>query len=318
MNPALVMTAQLEKPQAHPGEHIVHFYERDDDLAQTVGAYLTSATSDGGAAVVIATPTHLAAFAAELEAAGLDTAGGRMDGTLVFLDAAETMACFMFAGRVDPEAFQQVIGTVLREAAAAGAGAPVRAYGEMVGLLWDAGDVLGSIELERLWNDLAREIEFSLLCAYHSASVSSPDQAEALQQVCRLHTSVLHAASRSEFSSQFPAERDAPSAARHFAADALRSWGLAGDALDDAQLVLSELSTNAVIHACSPFSVTVRAENSLVRISVSDQSRVRPKLRDTDPAALTGRGLHLVAALAIDWGVDVSADGKTVWATFAS
>jgi anti-sigma regulatory factor (Ser/Thr protein kinase) len=77
---------------------------------------------------------------------------------------------------------------------------------------------------------------------------------------------------------------------------------------------VTELATNAVIHAHSPFSIVVRADHSRVRISVSDTSAGRPAQRDEGPMATSGHGLRLVAALSVDWGVEVTADGKTVWA----
>jgi hypothetical protein len=75
-----------------------------------------------------------------------------------------------------------------------------------------------------------------------------------------------------------------------------------------------ELAANAIVHARSPFSVTVDAHSSGVRLSVRDSSAVRPTVRPCDPRAESGRGLLLVAALSADWSVVVTADGKTVWA----
>ena len=82
----------------------------------------------------------------------------------------------------------------MRDAAASGR--RVRAYGEMVALLWDAGDVLGAIELETLWHELGRELSFSLFCSYPASSVSGPEHAQALHQVCHLHSAVLRPAGR--------------------------------------------------------------------------------------------------------------------------
>ncbi len=112
-----------------------------------------------------------------------------------------------------------------------------------------------------------------------------------------------------------PAEYEAPRAARHFIADRLARWGHSGTFIDDARLVVTELANNAVLHARSPFTVWVRAEGSGVRISVRDSSSTEPMLRDNGPAAQSGRGLSVIAAMCADWGVDVDADGKTVWAT---
>jgi hypothetical protein len=74
------------------------------------------------------------------------------------------------------------------------------------------------------------------------------------------------------------------------------------------------LATNAIVHACSPFSVLAHVHDSGVRVSVSDNSPVRPAIRASDPLAVSGRGLQLVEALSSDWGVDVTPEGKTVWA----
>jgi anti-sigma regulatory factor (Ser/Thr protein kinase) len=84
--------------------------------------------------------------------------------------------------------------------------------------------------------------------------------------------------------------------------------------LDDARLLVTELATNAVVHAASPFSVVARAVDSGVRVSVSDTSPLRPTLRGDGSITSSGQGLRLLAALAADWGVEVTAHGKTVWA----
>jgi anti-sigma regulatory factor (Ser/Thr protein kinase) len=305
-------------------EHAVHFYERESDLSRTVGRYLVDAAQAGAVAIVVATEAHRGAFVAELEAAGLDAAASCRSGTLVLLDAAATLAKLTRKGRVDRDAFHHVIGGVLRERAKGGR--PLRVFGEMVALLWENGNVLEAIELEKLWNELGDELEFSLLCAYRSELASEPGQAEALRQVCQLHSSVFdapggedHAApgrvmTTDEVRCQFPAELDAPGKARHLVADALGAWGHGGLLLDDAQLVVTELATNAVVHARSPFTVVAEARGCGVRLSVHDVSPVQPTLRDQEVMAFSGRGLHLVAAIAVDWGVERTAAGKAVWA----
>ena len=129
----------------------------------------------------------------------------------------------------------------------------------MVALLWDAGDVVAAIELEESWNELSGEFPFALLCGYHSASVLGDDHAAALREVCRLHSSVLRPApgrpypAPAEVSAYFTAQPDAVRAARQFVVDALGRWGHAGWLLEDAELVMSELATNALAHARTTF-----------------------------------------------------------------
>jgi anti-sigma regulatory factor (Ser/Thr protein kinase) len=294
----------------------VQFYERDDELAAAVGRYLVDGLRREGVGVVIATDPHRRAFATELEAAGFDTESLRGAGKLVMLDAAETMSRFMPGGAIDREAFHHVIGSAMRSAVATGG--RVLAFGEMVALLWDAGDVLAAIELEKLWNELADEFTFSLLCGYPSASVAAPQHAEALREVCHLHSSVLNgpaeSAASGEISAEFLPEPDAPAAARRLVADALFERGRNGEFLGDAEVVVSELATNAVVHAKSLFSLAVRFEDSTVRISVGDGSPVPPIVRDAGPTAGFGRGMRLVDTLCSDWGVDLAGGGKVVWA----
>lgn len=305
------MTVATSPQLVTGGEHAVHFYEHELELLHAVGGYLADAMQDGAQAIVIATDAHRRAFDEELEARGITTARARRNGTIVSLDAERAIASFTSGGRIDAAAFDRVIGDVVRRAA--GSGRSVTAYGEMVALLWNAGNVVSAIELEQLWNELAAELDFDLLCAYQSDTVSGADQAEALGHICDLHSSVTRSVSR-----EFPAHVRSPRAARTLVAETLRGWGYEGRLLYEAQLVVSELATNAVVYSHNQFSVLVGAEGPAVRISVRDLSSVKPVPRPTDPDAVAGRGLQLVGAIANDWGTDMGRDGKTVWAELRS
>ena len=81
-----------------------------------------------------------------------------------------------------------------------------------------------------------------------------------------------------------------------------------------AALVVSELATNAVLHARTPFQVRVAVEPDVVRIEVRDGVDRAPTIRYFSDEATSGRGLRLVAELCRAWGVDVDESGKTVWA----
>jgi anti-sigma regulatory factor (Ser/Thr protein kinase) len=101
--------------------------------------------------------------------------------------------------------------------------------------------------------------------------------------------------------------------ARAFVADALR--GADPSVLDAAVLMVSELATNAVVHTTSPFGIGVDHFDHEARISVTDHGHGTPQLRHASSADIDGRGLGIVAAFAISWGVDQSPDSKTVWFT---
>ena len=101
--------------------------------------------------------------------------------------------------------------------------------------------------------------------------------------------------------------------ARRFVRVTLRSWGLE-DLADTALLVVSELASNAVLHARSDFTVvlSLRADGTL-RLEVLDRSSRRPAQRRHSSGAATGRGLSIVESVALEWGVDKRPDGKAVW-----
>jgi anti-sigma regulatory factor (Ser/Thr protein kinase) len=102
--------------------------------------------------------------------------------------------------------------------------------------------------------------------------------------------------------------------ARRFVLDRCR-WGLRADQRDRLVLVVSEIVTNAVRHARSLVHLRVVRRHSTVRVEIHDDASAMPRFREPAPDDLDGRGLHLVEALADEWGVTPSVPrGKTVWA----
>jgi len=112
----------------------------------------------GQRVLVVLTPDHRAAVDTALDGLGVDLAKARRDGSFVTLEAGHTLASFLVDGHSDPGAFRDGVGRMV--AAAGEDGSTVRVFGEMVGLLWDRGDVLAALELEELWNDLAEDHRF--------------------------------------------------------------------------------------------------------------------------------------------------------------
>ena len=176
----------MRSPDVH--DHEVAFYETDAHLTDTVAAYLAPAF-DGGAAVVIATAEHRAAFVTALRDRGIDVDGALAGGGLVLLDAAETLATLLEGDMPDADRFRAVIGSIIDSVGAGGR--PIRAYGEMVALLWDDGAVHAAIALEDLWNELADTYAFSLLCAYPTSAFEREGSTEPFRTVCGQHSRVV-------------------------------------------------------------------------------------------------------------------------------
>ena len=101
-------------------------------------------------------------------------------------------------------------------------------------------------------------------------------------------------------------------AARRFVRETLAGWDLDAH-IDTAMLLISELVTNAVLHArCGP-EVMLSASGGVLRVEVYDASPVLPARRHYGLHAGTGRGMVLVEEMAAEWGAEPSAGGKVVW-----
>lgn len=87
---------------------------------------------------------------------------------------------------------------------------------------------------------------------------------------------------------------------------------------DDVRIVVSELASNAVLHAGTPYDLLVQVSDDRVRIEVSDTAPALPAVRYPALEATSGRGLHLITALCGDWGVEQRGAGKVVWVEFAA
>jgi MEDS: MEthanogen/methylotroph, DcmR Sensory domain len=171
------------------GEHVVLFYRDQEELAGWVSEYLLPAIAGDGVAIVLATPDHRQSFEERLARAGVDVAAARARGSYLALDARETIRGFMVADWPDPASFWQKITPLFQQVARAGQ--PVRVFGEMVALLWETGLVNAAIEVEAMWNELAGQYPFSLLCAYPAQSHSCAHHLDALAEVCRAHAEVI-------------------------------------------------------------------------------------------------------------------------------
>ena len=100
--------------------------------------------------------------------------------------------------------------------------------------------------------------------------------------------------------------------ARRYVSDELTSIGF-DEAAMTAELLVSELVTNAILHARTSVHVTVSADGELVRVAVADESVRAPRQRRHSVESGTGRGLRLVEQMATRWGVDIGSAGKVVW-----
>jgi superfamily I DNA/RNA helicase len=185
----------LEEPT--PQGHLVQFHGADDRfLVSNVARYLREGLNRGDGAIVIATEAHVRAFDERLRDAGSDVPTAREQGRLAFYDAHEILAKFMVGGKPDWDRFESVVGTAmakLRSAAndAKANHAKLRAYGEMVGVLWKTRQFSAAIRLEQFWNKLLSRSSFSLYCAYSIDIFGQEFQVAALDSILCTHTHLV-------------------------------------------------------------------------------------------------------------------------------
>jgi hypothetical protein len=179
-------------PRIHANHHAVQFYGNDDELFNTVGTFLSEGLVSRHPAVVIATPPHRLAIEKALEHRMIDVERARHLGDLVLLDAEDTLATFMVDGVPSAAVFKKAMGDVIEQTLRGRERTPVRAYGEMVDVLWKQGKTAAAVRLEVLWNDLASTHVFSLLCGYAIGNFYK--QTQQYEDVCNLHTHVHESA----------------------------------------------------------------------------------------------------------------------------
>ena len=171
--------------------HDVQFYRTEDYLTSTVVDFLGDSVRAGQPIIVIATEAHREAFATGLRAKGLDP-DQYFSGTLaVWLDARETLSMFMEAGVPNRELFFATVGSVFERILGKRYYLVVRAYGEMVDLLMKDGNAEGAVLLEELWNELANQFKYSLLCGYSIENVLRGAGVDGFRRVCDRHVRAL-------------------------------------------------------------------------------------------------------------------------------
>lgn len=303
-----------------PG-HAVGFYALDSEGIDAVARFVASGWDLDECVIVVCTQAHRTAVDDRLVSRGYDPVARAEAGRYLVVDAHEAVRELLVEGHIDAAHFMSRLGEVLTQASTAGR--PVRAFGEIVAILWEHGDVDAAIDLELLWNEILTEHDFTLLCAYPTDALDHAELVD-VRRVCELHTDLTSmgspettdtaASARGHACSRvyLPTPESVP-AARHFVVDVLRAWG--HEALSaDAALIVSELATNALHHAGSPFRAVVDRRRGGVRIGVEDATRTPLERREATGDDISGRGVVIVEALSRRWGYSPLPGGKVVWA----
>lgn len=187
LGPAVLAPGRRSSSTA-TGTHLVHIYDDDSELIESLTRFISIGYLTGGPAIVLATEAHRDALAETLEEEGHDLTALAATGRYRSLNADDIVAQVTAEGVPKKARFSKVIGGLVEEASVGGR--KVRIFGELVTLLMERGNVAGAVRLEELWNEQAVTHAFRLYCGY-PAELFGADTVPLLKEVCRQHTHVV-------------------------------------------------------------------------------------------------------------------------------
>jgi MEDS: MEthanogen/methylotroph, DcmR Sensory domain len=171
-----------------PSEHIAQFYEDDAVFLDTLLRFVDAGLMAGEAVIVIATRQHLRALEERLSAFTIGMATNRLTGAYITIDAHEALGKFMIKGWPDDGLFLEFVMGLIERATANGR--RVRAFGEMVALLWAAGNTAATIRLEYLWNKVCKIQKLPLFCAYPKTGFTE-ETSKSIAEICAAHSKII-------------------------------------------------------------------------------------------------------------------------------
>jgi len=176
-----------------PSHHLQLYAADPESLVSNVSDYLHEGLDRGEGVLLVATPERRFAIERKLTARGVSLTPALESGQLLFVDARELLSQLMPGGQLDWGRFERRVGATLNQTRTRKEGLPRRAYGEMVGLLWTAGDFAAAARLEEFWNRLLRESDFELFCAYPIDVFGAEFHTREVQAILQAHTHLISA-----------------------------------------------------------------------------------------------------------------------------
>lgn len=176
------------------GEHLLQVYEDESEFIEALSQFVMDGMRSGEGVIVIATRMHLRRLEDHLRARGIDIPAFIRANQYIPRIASEMLSKFMVQHEdgtswPNEEAFGRFV-TDLIKTARGRMGRPVRAFGELVALLWAQGNVGATVRLEHLWEKLCREHAFSLFCAYPKVGLTENTRV-AMDAICACHSRML-------------------------------------------------------------------------------------------------------------------------------
>ena len=161
-----VDSGRFWREMTHP-DHIVQLYDSSIELVDRLVEFAVAGFRAGESVVVIATSEHIRQLDERLKDSGFQPFALKLRDQYICLDADQALYEFVFNGAPDRILFRLLASNLMKRAKRSGR--KVRAFGEMVAILWAQGNADGALCLEHLWSEYMTSERFSLFCAYPNA-----------------------------------------------------------------------------------------------------------------------------------------------------
>jgi hypothetical protein len=189
-------SSRLQNPRAGPfwgqmadTEHAVQVYRDDNTLLDSLEGFVASGLRSGESVILIATASHLHVVEKRLRGGWVDLDRARWEDRYIAVLAQETLDTFMVGGMPDEALFEKAAKGLIERAR--GRGRKLRAFGEMVGVLWADGQKDAALRLEHLWTGLQSRERFPLFCGYARAQLRPGSIESDIQSICAAHSRIV-------------------------------------------------------------------------------------------------------------------------------
>jgi hypothetical protein len=171
-----------------PCDHVVQIYESDEMFLDLLYGFVKDGIDADECVIVIATAVHLKSLNERLTGAGFDLSNIHVNNLYVPLDAEVALSKFMVNDWPDETLFRHFVSDLIMRAKSDNR--QVRAFGEMVAVLWAKGHVGATVRLEQLWNKFCETESFCLFCAYPQSGFTR-DAIESVMHICGTHSKII-------------------------------------------------------------------------------------------------------------------------------
>ncbi|MDB5198877.1 MAG: hypothetical protein JWO92_840 [Chitinophagaceae bacterium] len=176
-----------------PCDHVVQIYENDGVFLDALSGFIGGGINAGECVIVIATSDHLKALEHRLSGYGVSVETLIKDERYIPLDAEETLSKFMVNGWPDEGLFMKTVSAIIERGNCRQR--RIRAFGEMVAILWAQGLNGATVHLEHLWNKFSEQHQFCLFCAYPKSGFTQ-DINDSIMNICGCHTKMIEGSER--------------------------------------------------------------------------------------------------------------------------